>query len=569
MTNTASLLDRIAHSRWAYALLALAVLACALPGVFSIPVLDRDEARFAQATKQMLETGDFVNIFVQDEPRNKKPIGIHWAQGLTAGLTTHTEIWGYRLASVLGTLISAFALLWGGTALVGRTAAFAGAVLFAMGILASTEAMIAKTDAMLCGFTALAMAALAQLYVGKGSRAAALVFWAALGAGILIKGPITPMVAGLALLALFLWERKAAWMRPLRHWSGPMLAAVIVAPWMIAIGIATKGAFFAEAIGGDLGPKVAGGHEGHAGLPGMHLLLAPLLLFPATFALIPALQIGWRTARAGGTSEDPQHLRFLLAWAVPTWLVFELLPTKLVHYTLPAYPAVALLCGVALVGLAAWGRWTKRASLLLLLLMGTAMVLLAGYLSTFMPGLAPQDERRAFQAAAAGGIALLALAIGLARTRSAALALLLLAITGAATSYTIRERLLPEASELLVSAEAARALARENLRPAKGRALLIVDFRETSLVFQTCTDARLLNGEEAGMAAQAGDVAIFNMRGATAAAFTAGLTRRGLAFEPAGPPVLGLNYSNGDDVSLAPGRIVTTRPPESTPSTSD
>ena len=53
---------------------------CALAGVFTLPPLDRDESRFAQATAQMLETGDFVRIEFQDEPRHKKPVGVHWLQ---------------------------------------------------------------------------------------------------------------------------------------------------------------------------------------------------------------------------------------------------------------------------------------------------------------------------------------------------------------------------------------------------------------------------------------------------------------------------------------------------------
>ena len=51
-----------------------------LPGIAAIPPLDRDEARFAQATRQMLETGDFLRIRFQDEARNKKPAGIYWLQ---------------------------------------------------------------------------------------------------------------------------------------------------------------------------------------------------------------------------------------------------------------------------------------------------------------------------------------------------------------------------------------------------------------------------------------------------------------------------------------------------------
>jgi 4-amino-4-deoxy-L-arabinose transferase-like glycosyltransferase len=247
------LLDRMARGWRAYALVALISLAAGLPGVFRLPVLDRDEARFAQASAQMLERGDFVRIAVQDEPRNKKPIGIYWLQSASVSLFSKPEareIWAYRLVSVAGALLAAWSCLWGGTALVGRRAALLGAGLLGACVLLSTEAMIAKTDATLCGFTTLAMAALARLRqtdsaarnVGARSLGLrtlagrdvgglyALLFWAAIAFGILIKGPVTPMVAGLCLTALWFWEKRAAWMKPLLHPAGPIIAALIVLP---------------------------------------------------------------------------------------------------------------------------------------------------------------------------------------------------------------------------------------------------------------------------------------------------------------------------------------------------
>src|SRR5262245_28932496 len=67
------------HARAVAVLLVVALLSF-LPGFFSIPPIDRDEARFAQATKQMLESGDYVDIRFQDEVRYKKPVGIYWLQ---------------------------------------------------------------------------------------------------------------------------------------------------------------------------------------------------------------------------------------------------------------------------------------------------------------------------------------------------------------------------------------------------------------------------------------------------------------------------------------------------------
>src|SRR5437660_6024345 len=99
-----------------YALLTAVCLFLYLPGIASIPPLDRDEARFAQATRQMLETGDFLRIRFQDEERNRKPAGIYWLQAaaVTAFSTPEaTAIWPYRVPSLLGALaavMSTFAL---------------------------------------------------------------------------------------------------------------------------------------------------------------------------------------------------------------------------------------------------------------------------------------------------------------------------------------------------------------------------------------------------------------------------------------------------------------------------
>jgi 4-amino-4-deoxy-L-arabinose transferase-like glycosyltransferase len=107
----------------------------------------------------------------------------------------------------------------------------------------------------------------------------------------------------------------------------------------VAIGIATHGAFFADAVGGDLGRKLAGGEDGHRGFPGYHAMMLPLLVFPNTVPVLSGLITAWRLRR-------DRAMIFLLCWLVPSWLVFEAVPTKLPHYTLPLYPALMLLGAV-------------------------------------------------------------------------------------------------------------------------------------------------------------------------------------------------------------------------------
>ncbi|MCK5912100.1 MAG: glycosyltransferase family 39 protein, partial [Caulobacter sp.] len=100
---------------------ALVALIAGLPGLLAMPPLDRDESRFAQATSQMLETGDYVVIKFQDQPRFKKPVGIHWLQAVTVKTFSDAEdrqIWAYRIPSLLGAMLAAAACAWGAAALL-------------------------------------------------------------------------------------------------------------------------------------------------------------------------------------------------------------------------------------------------------------------------------------------------------------------------------------------------------------------------------------------------------------------------------------------------------------------
>src|SRR6187549_3110207 len=129
------------HAR-AVAFLLLCALLSFLPGFFSIPPVDRDEARFAQATKQMVESGDFVDIRFQDEVRYKKPVGIYWMQaavvkaGNALGVpdALHT-IWLYRIPSLLGAILAVLLTYWTALAFVSRRAAVLAGLMMATSIM--------------------------------------------------------------------------------------------------------------------------------------------------------------------------------------------------------------------------------------------------------------------------------------------------------------------------------------------------------------------------------------------------------------------------------------------------
>lgn len=355
------------HRRAALILVALAALSF-LPGFFQIPPVDRDEARFAQATKQMVESGNYVDIRFQNEVRYKKPVGIYWLQAVVLKTAdalgvpkAHTTIWLYRIPSLLGAIGAVLLTYWCALAFVTRRAALLAGMMMASSILLGVEARLAKTDAVLLLTIVAAMGAMARIYLA-GRRTPAsptgwalpAVFWTALAAGILIKGPVIVMVAGLAAATLAICDRSARWMKALRPLPGVLWMLVLALPWFVAILAHSGGSFFAQSVGHDMLGKVVRGQEAHGAPPGYYFLLFWVTFWPGAVLAGLAAPAIWRARREPAT-------QFLLAWLVPSWIVFEAVMTKLPHYVLPLYPAIAILvAGVLDRGDLTKGHWLTK-----------------------------------------------------------------------------------------------------------------------------------------------------------------------------------------------------------------
>src|SRR6476659_9101027 len=159
------------HMR-AVALLTLCGLLLFLPGFFNIPAVDRDEARFAQATKQMVETGDFVDIRFQDDVRYKKPVGIYWMQAAAVETASvlglpraQLRIWLYRIPSLIGAIGAVLLTYWTALAFITQRGAALAALMISSCVLLGGEARLAKTDAMLLLTVVAAMGAMARVYL--------------------------------------------------------------------------------------------------------------------------------------------------------------------------------------------------------------------------------------------------------------------------------------------------------------------------------------------------------------------------------------------------------------------
>jgi 4-amino-4-deoxy-L-arabinose transferase-like glycosyltransferase len=536
------------HTR-AAAFLVLCGLLLFLPGFFRIPPIDRDEARFAQATKQMVETSDFVDIRFQDDVRYKKPVGIYWLQAASVeaasalGLSgAPLRIWLYRIPSLIGAIGAVLLTYWTALAFVTRRGAVLAALLMCSSVLLGVEARLGKTDAMLLLTVVAAMGAMARVYLSwqRGEDPAhppwswPAIFWTALAGGILLKGPLILMFAGLTIVTLAILDRSVAWLSRLRPVWGLMWMLVLVLPWFIAIFWRAGDAFFADSIGGDMLSKLSA-QESHGAPPGLYLLLFWITFWPGAPLAGMAAPAVWRARREPGA-------QYLLAWLVPSWIVFEAVLTKLPHYVLPLYPAVAILTVGALERRVLSRSWLMRGAAWWFAIPAlTSMTAVIGAII-----LTRQPAFLAWPFVAAALIFGL-FAWWLYDDGRAERSLLNAVVAAMFLAFAVYGVVLPALTPLFPSAEIARALRNVACSGPKAAA---AGFHEPSLVFMTGTSTVLTDGSGAADFLAQGSCRFALVEKSSERSFVLRAEAIGLRYNVANR-VDGYNISQGRAVSIS------------------
>lgn len=532
---------RLSWREWL--MLALVSLALFLPGFASLPPTDRDESRYVVTSHRMVDTGDIVDLRFQDQPRYLQPAGIYWAQAASASVFGRDAIWAYRIPSLLGALFAVLMTGWLGVYFFGRRAGIAAALLLAACFSLNFEARIAKIDAVLLASITAAQLALMRAYVEpKVGRWTSAAFWAALGVGLLVKGPLVILVSGTTIAALVIWDRKARWLLNLRPQWGPLLTLAIALPWFIAIGVITDGAFYKRSLMRNFLGKVGTSEQGHKGPFGYHLALFIAAMWPASLLALRAVGFAWR-------ERATPAIRFLLCWLIPSWIVFEFVATKLPHYVLPTYPAIALIAGAALFApqVESKTRGWVFAFVCLIWLAVSAVIAALG------PAILMREQHITDPVSIVLAIAAFAAACAalylLWRKRFPALvgAMTLSALLVWTNLFAV---VAPQLSGVWLSPRInaeARAVA-----PCPNGRLITTPYSEPSLVFLYGWNRTVLSPDGGRAADDFAAQAACNvaMIGADdRATFLAGVARHGLAVREAGK-LQGRNYSNNDDLDL-------------------
>ena len=546
-------------SRRPFAILSLLGLLLWVPGMLSLPALDRDESRFAQSSRQMVESGNWVDIRFGQVPRYKKPVGIYWLQaGATeiAGLVTgsDSQIWTYRIPSLLGGIAAAWLTVWCALAVAGAEAALLAGLMILASVLLTAEATIATTDAVLLASVLGMQGVLLRLYRAARDDAATepsgrLVMWgwAAAAAGILVKFPVVPGVGVATMAGLAAWDRKWDWYSRLRPLRGLVLTFLLVSPWLIAIAIQSQGAFFQQSLGNDFATKLAGGQESHGAPPGYYLLLSAATFWPSILFVLPGVAQGFaRRAEPG--------IRFLLVWAAGWWLIVEAVPTKLPHYVLPAYPPLAILAAIFVLDPrpVRWrdpARWIAVGQFVIGAALFTSAILLGPHY--FGAG---ADWPVLATAGAGAALALAALIVVILRKQLIAF---LLAFAAMFVFVPALTALVAPGLEQLWISERLKAIVTAATKPGDPSPA-IAGYQEPSLVFALGADVVLASGAGAADAgARSGGLAL--VEDSEKGAFLARLAELQADAAPVGD-LSGFNYSRGRRQHVTVYRVAQLRP---------
>src|ERR1051326_4024176 len=364
MSNSTSM-SRINAAPAKYAILFFACLLFHIAGTWSLPLIDRDEPRFAEASREMIQRGDYVVPYFNNQLRLDKPPLTYWAQTVSYRMFGQNDF-AARLPSAVAAALLAITIPVRGLRLGEKRVGGRAAVIFTLCLPDFIHAQAALAGMWLAVFVRSAhWGGLELLRDGltnssrqtsnspqdESARLADLklqssfwwfLFYISLGLGFLAKGPIA-WVPLLTVASTIFYAPNLQLGRRFKFVRGILLMLAIIAAWGIPALIQTHGEFLRIGIGRHVIGRSLGAMEGHGwNSLGGYLLLLPFYFvtvfvsfFPWSIKLPPLLKRLWR--------QRDDIDRYLLSGIAIIFIIFSLIKTKLPHYTLPAFGMLALL----------------------------------------------------------------------------------------------------------------------------------------------------------------------------------------------------------------------------------
>ncbi len=329
-------------------LLFLFAVAMHAMGTWLLPLVDRDEPRFAEASREMLERRDWVVPYLNHEYRFDKPPLTYWLQVLSFDAFGESD-WAARLPSVLASALTTLAIYGFGRRAIGERAGWWAAMIFTTSLQVVIHSKLCVADPFLVLFvTIAAWAGWEMIAARRAGRPGATGGWnalfvAALALGFLAKGPVAWLPLGmLGWMRIRKVARAPSW---LALFLSLLASLALVAIWGWPALQETNGSFFRVGIGRHVVARGLSGMEGHGARgPLLYVALLPFYLVTVFFSFFPwSIRLPWLVGRLRGRAGQDDLGSYLVAGIVLVFGLFTVYNTRLPHYILPAFPLLALL----------------------------------------------------------------------------------------------------------------------------------------------------------------------------------------------------------------------------------
>jgi 4-amino-4-deoxy-L-arabinose transferase-like glycosyltransferase len=340
-------------------LLTALVLAMLVPGTATVPLIDRDEPRFATATREMIERADWVVPTFNGNYRFDKPVLTYWLMRAGYAIFGVGEF-GARVHAIAAALVLVLTTWWVGRRWFNERVGLAAGAMLATCLQVFIHGRLALADMPMIACVVLACVAVKELLEAPVVKPFRSAWWwwlyLALGVGFLAKGPIVLAVPllGLLLFRFVFWRKPLAWGN-LGVVPGLVVSLAIVACWGIPALVRTHGLFWKVGMGEHVVQRGFDRFNGRGYTPFFYLGTAPVSLFPwiAFVVLLPFVaRRFWGDRNA-----------WLVSWLIAPYVIFTAYATQLPHYVLPAFPALFLLLAQAVVmERSNWPAWSRRVS---------------------------------------------------------------------------------------------------------------------------------------------------------------------------------------------------------------
>ena len=331
--------------------------------------MDRDEPRFAEASREMRERGDYVVPYFNNKYRFDKPPFIYWTQIASYRLFGENDFAARFPSGIAAALTGVLLFAWGrrlGNERIGWWAA----IIFSLCLQTFVHARAAVADMWLVFFVTAGFWAAYELiadWLGPPTSTTNsrrrkywwLMFYIALAFAFLAKGPLGWMpLLTVAVMKFFLRGQplnRRFWFAP-----GVLFTLAIVLLWGIPALLRTNGEFFWVGIGRHVVERSFGALEGHGGQTwSSYFLTLPFYFGTVFISFFPwSIKLPALTKRLWRERDGVD--RYLIVGTAIIFILMTVVKTKLPHYTLTAFPLLSLLLARHLFALPGSPRFAVR-----------------------------------------------------------------------------------------------------------------------------------------------------------------------------------------------------------------